>query len=272
MAELRKSKILDCVTFFDNNLMFELRYNILRDYVDFFVVCESLFDHKGKPKKKNFLWYKNYDAKKIKYFVLEKPFLQNQNPWKNQAIQREFLLSCTNFANPDDYIFFSDPDEIPNPEILKNFNLKKKYGIFLQKFYNYKFNLFNPYESPWDGTRVAKKKNLKSIDYMREKIRSKNLKYQFWRIDKDKNLEVFNNGGWHFNNILSPQEISLKLKTFAHTEYSLEKFTNVNFIEKNIEEKKDLFGRGYEYKKVPLDNTFPNYIEKNRDKYKKWII
>ena len=107
---------------------------------------------------------------------------------------------------------------------------------------------------------------------MREKIKSKNLNYQFWRIDKNKNLEVFNNGGWHFNNILSSQEISLKLKTFAHTEYSLEKFTNVNFIEKNIQEKKDLFGRGYEYKKVELDNTFPNYIKKNKDKYKKWII
>jgi len=106
MAKLKKNKILDCVTFFDNNFMFELRYNILRDYVDFFVVCESLFDHKGKPKNKNFLWSHNYDNKKIKYFVLEEPFPQNNNPWKNQAIQREFLLSCTNFAEPDDYIFF----------------------------------------------------------------------------------------------------------------------------------------------------------------------
>jgi len=272
MAEIKKNKILDCVTFFDNNFMFELRYNILKDYVDFFVVCESLFDHKGKPKNKNFLWSHNYDNKKIRYFVLEEPFPQNKNPWKNQAIQREFLLSCTNFADPDDYIFFSDPDEIPNPDILKDFHLKKKYGIFLQKFYNYKFNLFNPHETPWDGTRVAKKKNLKSIDYMREKIKSKNLNYQFWRIDKNKNLEVFNNGGWHFNNVLSSKEIALKLKTFAHTEYSLEEFTNINFIEKKIQEKKDLFGRGYEYKKVELDSTFPNYIKKNKDKFKKWII
>ena len=51
-------------------------------------------------------------------------------------------------------IFFSDPDEIPNPKILHNFSLKK-YGI-LQDCFNYKFNLFNPYESPWEGT-VAKK-------------------------------------------------------------------------------------------------------------------
>ena len=60
----------------------------------------------------------------------------------NQAIQREFLLNGTDDANPEDYIFFSDPDEIPNPKFLKNFELKKKYGIFMQRCFNYKFNLF----------------------------------------------------------------------------------------------------------------------------------
>ena len=43
-------KIIDCITFFDNNLMFDLRYNILKDYVDYFVICESKFDHKNKEK------------------------------------------------------------------------------------------------------------------------------------------------------------------------------------------------------------------------------
>jgi len=41
---------------------------------------------------------------------------------------------------------------------LIDFSLKKKYGIFLQSCFNYKFNLFNPFESPWEGTRVTKKK------------------------------------------------------------------------------------------------------------------
>ena len=48
------AKIFDCITFFDNNLMFELRYNILKDYVDHFVICESLYDHTGKKKEKKF--------------------------------------------------------------------------------------------------------------------------------------------------------------------------------------------------------------------------
>ena len=159
MVELKNNnKLLDCVTFFDNNFMFQIRYNILVDYVDYFIVCESLFDHKGNTKKKNFIWRDEYRKDKIKYFLLEKPFPKNSNPWQNQAIQREFLLKCTDFANKEDYIFFSDPDEIVKPELLKNFELKNKYGIFMMDCFNYKFNLYNPYESPWEGTRVAKKK------------------------------------------------------------------------------------------------------------------
>ena len=51
---MHKNKIIDCITFFDNNFMFDLRYNILKDYVDLFVVCESKFNHKGLEKKKKF--------------------------------------------------------------------------------------------------------------------------------------------------------------------------------------------------------------------------
>ena len=109
-----------------------------------------------------------------------------------------------------------DPDEIPNLQILKNFKLKKKYGIFLQKCFNYKLNLFNPHESPWEGTRVCRKKDLKSIDFMRQKVKVKNLKYNFLRFDKEKNIEAIPSGGWHFNNIMNPKDISTKLKTFAH--------------------------------------------------------
>ena len=251
--------------------MFDLRYNILKDVVDFFIICESRFDHKGKEKKINFLENKKYDSNRVKHFILEKPFPKNNDEWQNQALQREFLLKCTNIAEPEDYIFFSDPDEIPRPEILINFKLNKKYGIFMQKFFNYKFNLFNPYESPWEGTRVSKKKNLKSIDFMRQKVRSKNLGFSFLRIDKEKNIEIFDDAGWHFNNIFSAEEISLKLKTFAHTEFQDKNFSSISDIKNKIKQKVDLFGRGHVYKSVKIDNSYPNYLVQNLQKYKEWI-
>ena len=46
-----RDKIIDCITFFDNDFMFDLRYNILYDVVDFFVICESKFDHRNNKKK-----------------------------------------------------------------------------------------------------------------------------------------------------------------------------------------------------------------------------
>ena len=269
---MHKSKIFDCITFFDNNFMFDLRYNILKDYVDYFIICESEFDHRGNKKKINFIKNKEHDSNKIKYFLLEKPFPKSSNIWNNQAIQREFLLNSINFADPEDYIFFSDPDEIPNPKSLINFRLTKKYGIFMQKCFNYKFNLFNSFESPWEGSRVCKKKDLKSINFMRQKVKSKNINYNFLRFDKEKSIQIFQNAGWHFNNILSPQEISLKLRTFAHSEFEDKKFSSPDIIEKKIKQGIDLFDRGHQFKKIKIDNTYPKYFLNNLKKYKNFII
>ena len=118
---MRKNKIIDCITFFDNNFMFELRYNILVDKVDYFIVCESKYDHAGNEKKRNFIWKDYYNPDKIKYFFNNKPFPKNTSRWENQAIQREYLIDYIDFAQNDDYIFFSDPDEIIKPELLNNF-------------------------------------------------------------------------------------------------------------------------------------------------------
>ena len=266
-------KLIDCITFFDNNYIFDFRYNVIKSHIDKFIVCESLFDHKNKPKKINFDPDNKYkDNPQVIHLILKDPFPKKTNPWQNQAIQREYILENLNFMDDEDLIFFSDPDEIPNPNVLANFTLKKKYGIFLQKFYNYKFNLFNSYETPWEGTKVCKKKDLKSINLMREKIKKKNLRYKFFRIDKEKNIEIFESGGWHFNNLMQPDLISKKLKTFAHSEYSGDEFSSIEVIKKKIEARVDLFNRGEKYDYVKLDNTFPEHLLNNLKKYKDYII
>ena len=113
------------------------------------------------------------------------------------------------------------------------------------------------------------KKNLKSIDYMRQKVLKKIYK-AFWKFYKE-NIEIIENGGWHFNSIISPAEISKKLKTFAHTEFSKNQYSDINIIKKNIEEHKDLFGRNITYTKVNMDNSFPEYILKNKNNLKRWF-
>ena len=142
----------------------------------------------------------------------------------------------------------------------------------MQKMFCYKLNIYNQYESPWEGTRITKKKNLKSIDFLRQKILAKNLKYSILRFDKERSIEILNNGGWHFNYLLKPEAISNKLKTFAHTEFNNEKYTDLEKIKDNINNLKDLFNRGNKFQKVNIDESFPRYIIQNKKEYKEWII
>ena len=71
---------------------------------------------------------------------------------------------------------------------------------------------------------------------------------------------------------MDPELISLKLKTFAHSEFSEKNFSDVERIKNRIEKKIDLFDRGHQYKKVKLDNSFPKYLISNYEKYKSYIL
>lgn len=265
-------KIFDTITFFRENFITNLRFEILNEVVDYFVICESKYDHQGKEKKLNFYLKNQAFKKKIIYLVLDKPFRIGNSAWKNQALQREYILNGLKDAKKDDYIMFSDPDEIPNPKILKNLKLKKKYGIFFQKMFTFKLNLFNKYETPWEGTRICKKKHLKSFDWLRQKVVSKNLKKGFWRIDKEKNIEIIDNGGWHFNYLLEPKDISKKFKSLAETSWDKEEFYDEKIIEAKIKNKEDLFNRGHKFEQIVIDESYPDYIKNNKNKYSKWII
>ena len=266
-------KIYDCVTFFEENRQMNLRFNILDDYVDQFVVCEGKYDHQGRKKKINFNVnkYKKF-KKKITHVIVEN-FPKNLNPWERQAFQREQILKNINQAKEDDLILFSDPDEIPNLSNFKKVEFKKKYIIFLQDLFYYKLNIKEVrFGNNWEGTRGCLKKNLKSIDYMRQKVLKKNLKYGFWRIDKERNLQILKNGGWHFSYLLTPIEIRRKIQTFAHNELNKQKYTNLNNIKNCIKKFKDLFHREAKFKKVKIDYKFPKYVVKNRKTLNRWIV
>ena len=267
------SKIIDCVTFFQENLQMELRFSILKNIVDKFVVCESIYDHRGRTKTINFSKDDYPEVKdKIEHIILTKKFPIENTPWQNQATQREYIFTALANTNDDDYIMFSDSDEIPNPKLLKNLSLKNKFAIFMQKFFVYKLNVFNKYESPWEGTRACKKKDLKSVNFLRKKILKKNLNKPFWKFSLEKNIQIINDGGWHFNNLYSPYKISKKLQTFQHSEFEAKEFSSVDLIKSKIEKLEDLFGRNHKYEKVVINNEYPEYILNNLDLFKEHIL
>ena len=260
---MHKSKIYDCITFYDENTLANLRFEILKDVVDYFIVCESRYDHKNKPKKINFSILNKDLKKKVRHLIIEDPFPDNLDSWGIERFQREKIMNELQNINENDYIMYSDSDEIPNPKLLKKIELKKKFGIFLQNFFVYNMNTINDFETPWEGTRICKKKDLVSITHLRKKVKGSNLKNFFRRFLRPNSIQLLKDGGWHFNNFYSPEKISIKLKTFQHTEYSAENFSNIKVIKNKIEKSVDLFERGHQYRIARSSEKPPEEILNN---------
>ena len=65
-------KIIDCTTYYNEDLMLEVRFNIMNKYVDKFIVVESKYQHSGNKKKLNFNINKFSEfKKKIIYKIVE---------------------------------------------------------------------------------------------------------------------------------------------------------------------------------------------------------
>ena len=84
-----KEKIFDCITFYDENFLTNLRFEILNDVVDFFVVCESKFDHKGNPKPLNFSLLNKKFESKVRYLVIEEQFPDPKNGWSCESYREK---------------------------------------------------------------------------------------------------------------------------------------------------------------------------------------
>ena len=76
----------------------------------------------------------------------------------------------------------------------------------------------------------------------------------------------------HIHKIDEAINISKKFKSGAHQEENIDEYTNIENITNRIREKKDLLGRNYKYEAINIDNSFPDYILNNKDKYQEWIL
>ena len=290
-------KIFDCTTFYSEELMLDVRFNVLDPFIHKFIVVESVFSHSGKKKKLNFDINKFSKFKdKIIYLVIENEpdgLINSENlssgDKRMNSIKRieqsyNFMSKGIVSANDDDLICISDNDEIPNFNS-KNFKMSKNnIFIFEQLFFYYKFNLF--YDLiPWYGTKACKKKYLKSFSWLRN---LKNKKYPYWRIDtlfsnlKQRDLQIVKNGGWHFTNVKTPEEIFEKLSNFGHHNEFEESGISINDIKESIKNKfvnydhsADLRKNnkyGFKYKLKNIDDKYlPEYLTKNKEYFKKWF-
>jgi len=294
-------KIFDCFMYFDEEIVLDLRLNTLNEYVDYFVIVESSFNHKGEKRELKFN-LKKFEkfSKKIIYLVYnevphkiepinsadhedEKSRKYIFNAYLRENAQRNYIFKGLHDADPNDIILVSDVDEIPNLEKI-NFNkISEKLIFFNQSMFYYKFNLKLP-NLIWTGTKACKKKNLLSPQWLRN---IKDKKYPFYRIDtlfsktKYTNIKFIIEGGWHFTNIKTAKEIRKKLKSYLHhREFDVDPISVEDIIEimnnkiaiydLKVDKRSNKFGNGEKLENYNF-NLLPKYLQENSQKYKEWI-
>ena len=289
-------KIYDCTSFYNEHMMYEIRLNVLNDKVEKFVVTESTYSHSGQ-KKKLFFDINNYPKFKdrIIYIVIDKepdgiveennnPSLQRSNSLKRIELSYNESLKALESASDEDFIMLSDNDEIPNLNSKKFINNKNSIILFNQLFFYYKFNLLYN-QMMWPGTKGCKKKNLKSLSWLRN-IKLK--KYPFWRLDtlfsdtKYTDINVIDDGGWHFTNLKTPEDMYKKFMNFGHhDEFKLSGLT-IEKIKEKIENKEMFYDHfadksstnkwESDYKlKLASEDILPKFLIENKNKYKNWF-
>ena len=290
--------IYDCFMYFDEDMILDLRLNLLDKYVKKFIITESTFLHSGNKKKLNFN-HKHFSKfkDKIEYIVIDQPpddlrvinkndsqEIKNSkmldNSLKRENHQRNGLIRGLKQADDEDLVIVSDVDEIPN---LKSFKYKNKISLFVQKMFYYKFNLQQP-NFKWLGSRACKKKDLKSCQWLRN-IKGKS--YPFWRFDtffsskKYMNIDFIEDGGWHFTCIKNPKDLHYKLSNFLHHVEYEESGLKIDEVENLVNQKRVLYDHkadmrdkkytgGSNLQKVPYE-VLPEYITSNLDLYKEWL-
>ena len=294
-------KIFDCFMYFDEEQVLDLRLNVLYQNVDYFVIVESIYNHKGE--KRNLLFnsqkFKKFNDKII-YLVYDKipqlvePIKETDNEKEKDGkyimnalyrenAQRDFILEGLKSAKKDDLILISDVDEIPKLSSVNLNQIKNEIILFKQDMFYYKYNLSLP-NFKWTGTKAVKRKNLVSPQWLRN---VKDRKYPFYRVDtffSDKkyiNIQIINDGGWHFSNIKSPEMIEHKLRSYLHHREFDQVSLSIKEINELVKKKQAIYdlrvdkrvnkvGNG-----VILENfemkKLPNHINNNIDKYKNWL-
>jgi len=217
--------IYDCFMYFDEDLLLDLRLNIMNKYVKKFIITEATYTHNGSKKKLNFNINNFQKFKdKIEYIIVDNEPESVQkindndtseikgqklilNGYARDNYQRNRLSDGLKNVLDDDIIIVSDLDEIPNLENLDFTIIKNKIIQFKQKMFYYKLNLYYP-DFDWFGSKACKKKNLISPQWLRN-IKSK--KYSKLRLDlifnKKKYSDIYYvlDGGWHFTCIRTPE-------------------------------------------------------------------
>ena len=281
-------KIYDCFNFFNELDLLEIRLNTLNDVVDYFVIVEADVTHSGLNKpfyyENNIDRFAKFKDKIINFKIFDTPSIftnlvnsstdvelnkiyhyintqtnsfdrNTQQHFGRDFFQKESVRRALVDCNDEDVIIYSDLDEFPNPEIIKNvdkLDLSKIYRLN-QNMYCYYLNVFK--EPNWFGSRILNYNTVKNMSL--NEVRNNN------------NLSIeLKNGGWHFSFTGGEEMVKKKIMSYSHQEFNNNNV--LSSIENKINNNIDPYSRG-NLMTVEIDETYPEYLINNMDKYKHLI-
>jgi beta-1,4-mannosyl-glycoprotein beta-1,4-N-acetylglucosaminyltransferase len=273
-------KVFDVFPFFNELDILDIRLNILDPYVDCFILSEATKTFSGLDKP---LYYQENKERfekfnhKIIHNIVEDTTSPDLHPYQRDVFQKDNIKkTILKNISAEDVIIWSDVDEVPNPEAIHELNSYFEQDAIFHFAQENCMGYLNLVEvggiiramtSDWDyedrprwmGTKVFGKSILEK--YTLSELRSKQ--------EKETNYRIFP-GGWHWSYVgsegLSVEERVLKkIECAAHSELNNEQIkNNVGRVKDN----KDPLGRDYAiYEMVNVDDSYPEYILSNKEKF-----
>jgi hypothetical protein len=212
--------IIDACIFNNEFDVLYLRLNLLRRYVDKFVICEANRTHSGTPKGSLLREHLQEDNKlsrltnamgsKIEFVMVDLP--ESTNRWNIENWHRSGCLNGITVL-PTDFVMISDVDEVPD---MTRWNGDE--GAFLQRHSYYAFDLVDP--RIWKGTVCVKGWRFMSPWGCLSSVTPQDVR-NFRDVAQPCGY------GWHFGWLGGYENALRKIGDFAHSELEENKNQNI---------------------------------------------
>lgn len=255
--------IIDVITYNGEKELFDLRYNILKDYVDEFRVFSFYETFSGKPREDD-SWFDVPEYPKVRHFIGDKKSyekyedLAKSSPnteygkgarhWITEFCQKESIKDCLLDVPKDAILFIGDCDEIWDDEGIANqvwplAPIKLKLRV-------YSYYLNNRSSENFWGTLRCRYEDIK--DEVLNHVRANAIRSSRY-------------AGWHFTSMGGHERVKQKL-TDSYTKDSYATDQVLDNLQQNISNNKDFLGRDFTY--TIDESDWPQYLKDNKDKYK----
>lgn len=253
------------------DLLLDLRLKEELPYVDEFHIVEAEQTFSGNTKLLHLK--KRKLPKKVKYHTIKyhDPIIFNFTPWQRERRQRDYLYHFMQDRpyKDTDVFFVCDMDEtLRGNNIVDLAKLALQKGIISFKMINHYYYL--NYVTDVDIHKHVDKAFMVSGEFLRASRQTfEDLRLRLFITDRH---EV--GTGHHFSYLNTPENISCKIKSFAHQEYNIKNILKINNIAQKIDKGEDILNRetGKLWYSEELNDTYPQHILDNKNgKYKDWI-